>query len=163
MSSAAAGGATFCQPVTLPPASGAPAAPAGFSPVAPSAAVPLGLSAAPAFAGGALVLVRTHAALRALSLLCPHKRAELHLGDIEEAGGRLSVTCPRHRKKFEGGLHFDCATGAAWCAGAVQEGAWDPAWGSGGDAAVFDVREEGGWVWASTAPRVPQRGGGESA
>jgi len=149
----------FAQPTTLPAApADAPRAPrAGFFAVAPSAAVPLGLSAAPSFAGGPLVLARTAARLAALSANCPHKGAELALGDIEDADGRLSVKCPRHRQKFPGGLNLDCETGAAWCAGTPQAGAWDAAWGCGGDAAVFDVFEEAGWVFVSATPRVPQR------
>ena len=43
--------------------------------------------------------------------LCPHAGGELHLGDIEEVAGRLSVTCPRHRKKFPGGLSWDVLSG----------------------------------------------------
>lgn len=38
---------------------------------------------------------------------CPHKKASLHKGDIEDLGehlGGLCVRCPKHRKKYGGGL-----------------------------------------------------------
>ena len=150
--------ASFRQAVTLPgvPADGvAPTpAPVGFAPVAPLAAVPQGLSGAPSFAGGPLVIARRDAGIAALSLYCCHKDGELSLGDIEDAGGRFSLKCPRHRKKFPGGLNFDCKTGAAWCAGEPQAGAWDSSWGEAGDVAVFETKEEAGWLWASIEPKV---------
>ena len=151
----------FKQPVTLPRvvSGAAPAPPAGFAAVAPLSMVPRGLSSAPSFDGGPIVVLRAESGeISALSLHCCHKAAELSLGDIEDAAGRLSVKCPRHRKKFPGGLTFDCKTGAAWCAGEPQEGAWRNDWGSPGDVAVFETRQDGEWLWASVRPIIERRG-----
>jgi nitrite reductase/ring-hydroxylating ferredoxin subunit len=148
----------FRQAVTHPAVSldaVAGPAPLGFAPVAPLASIPQGLSGAPSFAGGPLVVARRDGTvIKALSLHCCHKEAELSLGDIEDAGGRFSVKCPRHRKKFPGGLNFDCETGAAWCAGKPEPNAWNDSWGKKGDVAVYETKEEGGWLWASVEPLV---------
>jgi nitrite reductase/ring-hydroxylating ferredoxin subunit len=161
--SAAAAPRTLSVPSTLPAvaAGASPPAPPGFLPVAPLAAVPLGLSSAPAFGGGPLVVARTPTALLALGLFCAHKGAELHLGEIEDApratcagaaAPGVSIRCPRHRKKFPDGLLFDGATGAAWCAGAPQAGAWDAAWGKPGDVPAYATRVEADWLFVSAAP-----------
>eukprot|EP00928_Gymnodinium_smaydae_P065720 TRINITY_DN48816_c0_g1_i1.p1 TRINITY_DN48816_c0_g1~~TRINITY_DN48816_c0_g1_i1.p1 ORF type:complete len:482 (-),score=60.79 TRINITY_DN48816_c0_g1_i1:430-1665(-) len=45
---------------------------------------------------------------------CPHKRASLHKGDIEDLGqhmGGLCVRCPKHRKKYGGGLYVSLNDG----------------------------------------------------
>lgn len=157
-SSSPAAAAAFRQAVTHPAvsidvASQGPA-PFGFAPVAPLDAIPQGLSGAPSFSGGPLVVARRDTKIKALSLHCCHKEAELSLGDIEDAGGRFSVKCPRHRKKFPGGLNFDCDTGAAWCAGKPEPNAWNDSWGKKGDVAVYETKEEGGWLWASVEPKV---------
>eukprot|EP01062_Namystynia_karyoxenos_P036289 TRINITY_DN2642_c0_g1_i1.p1 TRINITY_DN2642_c0_g1~~TRINITY_DN2642_c0_g1_i1.p1 ORF type:complete len:455 (+),score=149.59 TRINITY_DN2642_c0_g1_i1:89-1366(+) len=46
---------------------------------------------------------------------CPHKQARLSDGDIEDIAGQLHVRCPKHRRKFNGGLYFSGSTGQAWC------------------------------------------------
>ena len=43
----------------------------------------------------------------AVSGLCAHKQGELWQGDIEDADGVLSVRCPRHQKKMNGGLYYN--------------------------------------------------------
>eukprot|EP01006_Ploeotia_vitrea_P052957 TRINITY_DN67743_c8_g1_i1.p1 TRINITY_DN67743_c8_g1~~TRINITY_DN67743_c8_g1_i1.p1 ORF type:complete len:499 (-),score=50.53 TRINITY_DN67743_c8_g1_i1:90-1586(-) len=45
--------------------------------------------------------------------LCPHKDASLSRGDIEDIGDNLCVRCPKHRKKFAGGLYMSLNTGQA--------------------------------------------------
>lgn len=37
---------------------------------------------------------------RAFDVQCPHSGGPLHLGDIEDIGGVLSVVCPWHEFKF---------------------------------------------------------------
>jgi len=82
--------------------------------------------------------------VHALYGICPHKYAEMQLGDIEDAagpdagagsGGGIAVKCPRHRKKFNGGLNFRVADGSSW----VKQpciGTYEPTW----CLPVFDVR-----------------------
>ena len=48
--------------------------------------------------------------LFALENECAHKAASLHKGDIEDIPGvGLCVRCPKHRKKFAGGLYVHAA------------------------------------------------------
>lgn len=160
----ATAGRVFTPPSTLAAvaAGAAPPAPPGFHPVAPLSKIPLGLSAAPSFPGVSLVIARTTAgALHALQNTCCHKQAELHLGEIEElasapcigaAAPGVSIRCPRHRKKFPGGLLFDAATGAAWCPGEPQEGAWTQGWGKAGDVAAFATAVHADWLFVSAEP-----------
>jgi nitrite reductase/ring-hydroxylating ferredoxin subunit len=48
----------------------------------------------------AIALFRYKKKLIAVDDACPHQKAELHLGDIEDIGGTLHVKCPRHKWKF---------------------------------------------------------------
>jgi nitrite reductase/ring-hydroxylating ferredoxin subunit len=107
---------------------------------------------------GDAVCVVSHAGrsqLRAVGDVCPHKKAQMSLGDIEDADrgrcGGLSVTCPKHRKRFrQRGLHFSCDDGAAWvtdpaaCTEPVKPGWVLP---------VYDVVVADGAVYVSAAPR----------
>ena len=90
-------------------------------------------------------------AVSAISDECPHKAASLSSGDIEEAGGALSVICPKHRKKYDGGLHMRVSDGSSWVACVERcTRKYDPTW----RVAVYDVdvSDEGG-VYVSSAPR----------
>ena len=54
--------------------------------------------------------------LSAIGDVCPHKRALLSDGDIEDLGQGpgLCVRCPKHRRKFNGGgLYFSLADGCS--------------------------------------------------
>lgn len=84
--------------------------------------------------------------LHALYGLCPHKYAEMQLGDIEDAAGPssggaggvsggIAVKCPRHRKKFNGGLNFRVRDGSSWV-NQPCTGKYEPDW----CLPVFDVR-----------------------
>lgn len=127
------------------PASAPTGAPSGFHPIAPLSAIPFGLSrAALPDAGGPFVVVRTADTLHVMDGLCAHAKGELHLGDVEELGGRLCVTCPRHRKKFPGGLSFDCVTGAARVkAEPLPEAKYNPEWA----VRSFDSAVVAGWLF----------------
>ena len=110
-----------------------PGAPPNFSPVASLESIPMGLSRATLPEGeGRLIVVRTADALHVMNGLCPHSKGELHLGDLEEIDGKACVTCPRHRKKFPGGLSFDCVSGEARVrAEPLPEANFNPAWNAG--------------------------------
>lgn len=62
-----------------------------------------------------VAIVMKHGSLAgAIYAVCPHKEANLACGDIEESASGCAVKCPRHRKKFPGGLNFDTSTGKNW-------------------------------------------------
>ena len=148
MSDAAGGGGGKPSGVVLPavdPSAVPACAPPTFRPLAPLSAIPLGLSRATLPADeGRLIVVRTAERLYVMGGLCPHAQGELHLGDIETIEGAVCVTCPRHRKKFPGGLSYDCATGAARVkAEPLPEAKFDPAWNAG----VKKTLEVGGWLF----------------
>jgi nitrite reductase/ring-hydroxylating ferredoxin subunit len=168
---------TYRPPASLPPATGAPATSApGFVAVSAVDAVPVGLSSYMAFPAGPLVIARTSSnSFYALHLYCAHKQAELSLGDLEDivspsaCGAKapgVSIRCPRHRKKFPGGLLFDASTGAAWCADVPSEKDWDARWGCAGDVPAFSTKIEGGWLFVSATPsagRLPESAAGGGA
>ena len=59
-----------------------------------------------------IVILKKENMVRALNGQCPHKKGEMALGDIEDEGdNKCSIVCPRHRKRFIGGLRFDTETG----------------------------------------------------
>jgi nitrite reductase/ring-hydroxylating ferredoxin subunit len=66
--------------------------------------------------GEPLCIVSHAGTVSALHDLCPHKLGLMHLGDIEDAPahGGACVKCPRHRKKFNGGLNFCVTDGSSW-------------------------------------------------
>jgi nitrite reductase/ring-hydroxylating ferredoxin subunit/ferredoxin-NADP reductase len=84
-------------------------------------------------------------AVRAVHNVCPHKQAQMHLGDIEDA--TASIICPRHRKKFPGGLHFRLEDGCTFVTQPPQA-KFDPAW----CLPVFAVRVENGFAYVSERP-----------
>lgn len=70
---------------------------------------------------------RVNGQLYAVSNRCPHKKARLSLGDIEELGecgagrhadgsavGGVCLRCPKHRSKFGGGLYFSLSDGRSF-------------------------------------------------
>lgn len=135
-------------PSVLPLAASFPPPPPSFQPLAALDSIPVGISKAtlpPGSADEPLVVVReASGALHVMHGLCAHKKGELHLGDLEEIGGRLCLTCPRHRKKFPGGLSFDVCSGAAVVkAEPLPEACYDARWKVGVRETV--VRE--GWVF----------------
>lgn len=150
-------------------AAAAPAAPAGFVFAGSLADIPTGLSELQLRPDAPLVLVRRDAreaggapTVSALGGLCAHKGGRMALGDIEDGGsgggGACSIVCPRHRKRFEGGLRFDVETGAAFLAqGAAAADEFDAAW----RLPVHEVRVLNGAVYVAAAPREP--GGGAAA
>jgi len=87
-----------------------------------------------------------------LYAVCPHKQADMSLGDIEDSyvGRGVCIKCPRHRKKFApAGLNFNVETGAGWVAdpdGCV--GSYDPSWA----LPVFGWRVVGGVLYISEEP-----------
>jgi ferredoxin-NADP reductase/nitrite reductase/ring-hydroxylating ferredoxin subunit len=102
-----------------------------------------------------------------LYAVCPHKQADMSLGDIEDSyvGRGVCIKCPRHRKKFApAGLNFNVETGAGWVAdpeGCV--GSYDPSWA----LPVFGWRVVGGVLYISEEPvkgsiPPPEAGGGGS-
>lgn len=78
---------------------------------------------------GALCLVPTSAGdLRAVEDSCPHKRAKFSAGEVEDIGGETLVRCPKHRRKFNGGLYFNPVTGRGWCRDSGSCSKFDPSW-----------------------------------
>jgi len=75
--------------------------------------------------GGRLALFSHSGRIYALEDRCCHKQKTIHSGDIEDLGecvvsedgelgvGGVCVQCPRHQKKFGGGLYFNLDTGQA--------------------------------------------------
>jgi cytochrome-b5 reductase len=64
--------------------------------------------------GAAVAVWRVGGRLFALENDCAHKAASLYKGDIEDIPGvGMCVRCPKHRKKFAGGLYFSLETGKA--------------------------------------------------
>lgn len=111
-----------------------------------------GLKAVTLPSSGTPVVIVSHAGeLHALYGKCPHKVADMALGDIEDsdAAQGACLKCPRHRKKFNGGLNFRLADGHSWvhlpCVGK-----YDPTW----TLPVFDVRVHEGFVYISSLPKV---------
>ena len=147
---------TSPSPASLPP----PRAAAGYELVCPAAELAArGLRQHTLRAGqpdaAALCIVSSGGALAAMSDVCPHKQGALHLGDIEDAApGGLCVRCPRHRKKYPGGLHFYASTGASYVVDAAACTA--PLTDAGGAPWAVDVHDvivADGWVQVAAAPR----------
>jgi nitrite reductase/ring-hydroxylating ferredoxin subunit len=91
----------------------------------------------------------------AIDNTCAHKKANLCLGDIEDLSSHnaqgLCVRCPKHQKKFCGGLYFDLHTGLFFFRLSNPKGQaltkaptphLDPTW----KLATFDVKVEGDQV-----------------
>jgi nitrite reductase/ring-hydroxylating ferredoxin subunit len=104
-----------------------------------------------------LVIVRTKDRIRALGGRCAHKLGEMPLGDIEDGGREgaagCSVVCPRHRKRFPGGLRFDARDGRAFLAPGPDGKAppcdeFDESW----RLAVYEVRVVDGKVYVGSKP-----------
>ena len=70
---------------------------------------------------------------------CCHKAASMSSGDIEDLGSVVSTTigdgssvggvcirCPKHRKKFSGGLYFNVITGQAYVKAPCEK--FKPSW-----------------------------------
>eukprot|EP01065_Artemidia_motanka_P003903 TRINITY_DN1187_c0_g1_i2.p1 TRINITY_DN1187_c0_g1~~TRINITY_DN1187_c0_g1_i2.p1 ORF type:complete len:423 (+),score=128.89 TRINITY_DN1187_c0_g1_i2:68-1270(+) len=77
---------------------------------------------------GSLCLIPSASGFRAVDDECPHKRARLSDGDIEDIRGDTHVRCPKHRRKFNGGLYFSGKTGRAWCPDSMDCRKFDPSW-----------------------------------
>lgn len=61
-----------------------------------------------------MLLKEADGQVRAIDNRCPHKRAKLSKGDIEDLGeqlGGLCIRCPKHRRKFAGGLYVSLLDG----------------------------------------------------
>jgi NAD(P)H-flavin reductase/nitrite reductase/ring-hydroxylating ferredoxin subunit len=146
-------------PVLAPPL-GAPSL-AGFAAAGLLDQLPLRSMATFTPAGGARLCVVHDGAGRvhAIADACPHKQASMATGDIEDAadGRGCAVKCPRHRKRFPGGLNVDCESGQAWTGSPAPE--FDPAWRAGTYRALVHVHEGRKWVMVGTR----ERGGGERA
>jgi nitrite reductase/ring-hydroxylating ferredoxin subunit len=110
----AAEGVVHRQPQHIPAFASYPASPKpNLQAVAPLASIQQGINGF-----SSLVIVRKGDAFYAMDALCPHKKGELVLGDLVDVEDSAAVICPRHRKKFPGGLHISCSTGQASCPGA---------------------------------------------
>lgn len=122
---------------------------AGYEAVGPASELPP-LSEFLLAAGEPLCIVNSNGQVRAIHNICPHKQANLHLGDIEDSGN--SVTCPRHRKKFPGGFHLSCDDGRAWLRGGwgTAQTNVDETW----CVPVYDVQVKNGIVYVSQQPKI---------
>lgn len=108
----------------------------------------------------ALLVVRVGDRFYAIENACAHKDAKLHRGDIEDLGssvnaavgdgssaGGLCVRCPKHQRKFCGGLWFSLATGKSFIDGHSRK--YDPKWRQATHAT--EVRSDGN-LYVSVAP-----------
>lgn len=136
----------------------------GYEPVAlvaELAAAPKGLmGAALPSSGTRLTLVWNDGAPAAMYSVCPHKEAELHLGDIEDANTAVGrcVKCPKHRKKFNGGLNFSITTGESWVVPPTLV-KYEPTWA----VPIYGVHLAHGVVYVTPAPvkgAIPPPGSG---
>jgi NAD(P)H-flavin reductase/nitrite reductase/ring-hydroxylating ferredoxin subunit len=108
------------------------------------------------------VLVYRHTATQwhAISDVCAHKEASLHKGDIEDLPSchlssrddkskppGLCVKCPKHRKKFGGGLYFSLEDGASFIPGPSEK------YTESFRVPVFDVQVRGDDVYVSRDPK----------
>jgi len=91
---------------------------------------------------GTLCLVPSGDGFRAVEDACPHKRAKLSSGEIEDIGGELMIRCPKHRRKFHGGLYFNPVTGRGWCQDSATCSHFDPSWRLAVYATRVDARGE---------------------
>ena len=92
--------------------------------------------------------------LQAIGDECPHKSASLSKGDIEDALGPLSVKCPKHRKKFGGGVNFRVENGSGWVAHPERcTHKFNPDW----SVPVYDISVRDGNVFVATTPREGTR------
>lgn len=133
------------EPSILPPlgCGPAPSPPSlDFTPVSPLSLIPPGLSL---FHLGTvkLVIARTpQGRYHALDGVCAHKQGELWLGDLVEVEDAARVVCPRHRKKFPGGLHLSCLTGQYKCLQETSEPVQEE-WRN----RVYETCESDGWLF----------------
>eukprot|EP01123_Difflugia_compressa_P007185 TRINITY_DN1975_c0_g3_i1.p1 TRINITY_DN1975_c0_g3~~TRINITY_DN1975_c0_g3_i1.p1 ORF type:complete len:430 (-),score=93.24 TRINITY_DN1975_c0_g3_i1:134-1423(-) len=104
----------------------------------------------------------------AIDDLCTHKQAHLTQGDMEdlpqfleqhekEGGVSMCVRCPKHRKKFCGGLYFNVASGRAFTKGSPPPPKFDPKW----KVATFEVKQVDGNVYVGTTPTNGVKLGGD--
>jgi nitrite reductase/ring-hydroxylating ferredoxin subunit len=143
MSAAAAGGgggSTLRQPQHISTGGAVPpqASSARLHPVAPVSQIAQGISGF----GTSLVVVKRGEALAVLAGACPHKQGELVLGDVADIE-ELSIICPRHRKKFPGGLHISCSTGATSCPNGQPSEEVQEDW----RVPVYKTSVESGWLF----------------
>eukprot|EP00762_Andalucia_godoyi_P002494 ANDGO_02709.mRNA.1 NADH-cytochrome b5 reductase 2 len=86
----------------------------------------------------------------AVSNWCPHKQASLAKGDIEDIPDfGLCVKCPKHRKKFSGGLCFRLSDGASYVAAPCE------LYRDTYAIPTFSVRLQNEHVWVSPNPAAP--------
>ena len=151
-----------------PVASNPPPAIEGFIYVCPSSSICDGQM----HSMGGLCIGRLGGRAFAIDDQCCHSDASLSKGDMEDlcgafhsttaprtaasaaAGAGVCVRCPKHRRKFGGGLYFSTTTGYAF----TKEAAWasfDACWRAG----VWEVREVEGCLYRSLQPTnaVPKR------
>ena len=108
--------------------------------------------------GDEVMVVTVSGGWFAISNACVHKDASLSRGDIEDlgptlgaavgdnSGSGLCVKCPKHRRKFCGGLFFSLATGKSYIKGETSK--YDPSWAQ----AVYRVEARSdGQVYVSSA------------
>ena len=122
---------------------------------------------------GGLCIGRAGGRAFAIDDLCCHSDASLSQGDMEDlrgsfhatsappaaaaeaaAGAGVCVRCPKHRRKFGGGLYFSTTTGYAFTK-AAPWAEFNACWRAG----VWDVREADGYLYRSlqAANAVPKR------
>lgn len=64
---------------------------------------------------GGLLLSQASDGIKCIENACPHvPRIKLSATDIEDVHGRLCAVCPRHRRRFKGGLCIEMETGVCW-------------------------------------------------
>jgi nitrite reductase/ring-hydroxylating ferredoxin subunit len=117
-----------------------------------------------------IAVYRVNGEFYAMSNECAHKQASLCEGDIEDiavscklASGLLTgayaddgqqppglcVRCPKHRKKFPGGLYFSLEDGRAYCKEESEH------WEDGFRVDVFPVAVSNGNVYVGVTPKNP--------
>lgn len=150
---AASNSAVAAAAATLPTAALAARTASGFVPAKRLDELPsTGLTRFDLDAETPLVIMTKDGAVQGvLYALCPHKKADLSIGDIEDgdAGKGCSVKCPRHRKKYPGGLNFAARDGKAWVADAAV---CDPSFDSDWSVPTFGWKIDGDMLLVSVEP-----------
>ncbi len=151
MSGAAGGGAApLRQPQHIPAFATYPSPPTpAHTAVAPTDQIAQGISG---FQGSKVVIARRGDTFHALGGLCPHKQGELVLGDLVDVEDAAHIICPRHRKRFPGGLHISCTSGAASCPAGTPEEEVRASW----RVPLYSTVVEGGWLFIAEVAQPRQ-------
>ena len=146
------------QSTLLPPVDMAigPSPPNGFLLVASYDSIKEGISLfQPEGSSPTVIVKQKDGRIRALDGLCAHKQGELSLGDLVEIEDVSFIICPRHRKKFPGGLHISCESGLYSLPSCLQQ---QPSEEVKGDwkQRVYPTLIQDGWVFVKDKTQMDE-------